>query len=80
MVNFPPETGLGSIFIEGMDMLTLLPSGTSVVFTSNVISTDLSLTIKLGNEIMAAVTVCEFVEGKYYYTISCLKYIKSAYL
>lgn len=42
-----------------MVTLTLLPSGTSVVFTSNVISTDLSPTINFGNETMAALTVLQ---------------------
>jgi hypothetical protein len=46
----------GSICIEEMDTVTVLPSGTSVEFISSSISTDISLTVSLGNEVMTAVT------------------------
>ena len=57
MLNFPLETGFcDSVCFEEMDTVTLLPSGTSVEFTSSAISTDLAITVSLGNEVMTAVT------------------------
>ena len=56
MLNFPSETGF-FVWFEEMDTVTLLPSGTSVVFISSSILTDVSLTVSLGNEVMTAVTI-----------------------
>ena len=54
--EFPSEMGF-FVWFEEMDTVTSLPSGTSVVFISSSILTDVSLTVSLGNEVMTAVTV-----------------------